>query len=46
MNSNKKSWIAPHVTRYGDIAKITLNGNVANSDTLNGPNNTAFPPGS
>ena len=41
----KKEYVKPELTIHGDIEKITLNGNLANSDVPNGPNGTAFCPG-
>ena len=41
----KKEYIKPELTIHGDIEKITLNGNLANSDVPNGTSNTVFCPG-
>lgn len=43
MKQQKKSWTAPRVTVYGDIEKITLQSNQANSDSPLGTADTAFP---
>ena len=45
MNSQiKKSYTAPQVITHGNVEKITLAGNLANSDVPTGTPNTAFPP--
>lgn len=41
----KKVYTKPELTVHGDIEKITLNGNLANSDVPNGASSTAFCPG-
>lgn len=38
----KKEYVKPELTVHGDIEKITLNGNLADSDVPRGPANTAF----
>ncbi|HEY9872186.1 MAG TPA: lasso peptide [Candidatus Obscuribacterales bacterium] len=42
----KKPYSTPKLIVHGDVEKITLGGNLANSDVPSGPNNTAFTPGS
>jgi hypothetical protein len=40
------SYETPDIKDYGTLADLTQTAGVFNRDTPNGPNNTAFPPGS
>ena len=46
MQRQKKNWLAPKITVYGDVETITQNSNAANCDTPCGPsnNNNAYAP--
>ena len=41
----KKTYSTPKLIVHGDVEKITLQGGMTNADVPNGPNNTAFSPG-
>lgn len=45
MTGEKKPYVEPTVTVYGDVEEITQNGNQVNADVPGGANNTAFSPG-
>lgn len=44
--TDRKSYEAPTLQELGAMNDITENGNVTNSDTVNGRDGTAFPLGS
>jgi hypothetical protein len=45
MAAEKKNYVEPRVTVYGDVEEITQNGHQVNADVPAGNNNTAFSPG-
>ena len=45
MAAEKKIYVEPRVTVYGDVEEITQNGHQVNADVPAGNNNTAFSPG-
>lgn len=45
MEAEKKVYVEPTITVYGDVSEITQTAGVVNADTPSGPNNTAFSPG-
>lgn len=44
--TGKKEYTEPKLTVHGDVNEITRNGGAPNADVENGPDGTAFPPGS
>jgi hypothetical protein len=42
--SPKRLYKAPVVVDYGDVAELTMQGNVQNADLPQGSSNTAYPP--
>lgn len=44
-NRDKEFYVAPAIFSLGSPAELTQAGNVPNSDTPNGLDNTAYPPG-
>ncbi len=45
LQTDRKSYQAPVLQELGAMSDITEQGNVPNSDSLNGKDGTAFPPG-
>jgi hypothetical protein len=45
MTAEKRPYVEPTVTVYGDVEEITQNGHQVNADVPAGNNNTAFSPG-
>jgi len=45
MSTEKKQYQTPELIVHGDLEKITLAGNVPNSDVPQGNSNTAYSPG-
>ena len=43
MTSKKKTYLAPELTVLGNVEQLTLEANLANSDTPDGVPNSAFP---
>ena len=45
MSSQKKVYVTPDLTVYGNLEEITMQGGSPNSDLPHGNNNTAYSPG-
>lgn len=46
LQTDRKAYEAPTLQELGAMQDITENSNMANADTVNGRDGTAYPPGS